>query len=444
MKAKKTYSDALKNLEAISDEIHRQRRESKLRAEMGTRGSGVGAEAPSPPPDSDCDFTPDGDHMGFVDPLGVLKGSCKKSIQRAVSPEKCANRSEGDVYDNKEPTLPPECERSETEGKDASPNLSSQDLNVQEENVISPSQPLKVKEEMLPDPLNVTLIPSTATKQVPKLSPRKVAKTNGTVIRCEDAQAANVRIIPSLPTNTKLTPNGQESSRTQSTVFSTTTAAVHPNIAKQARPTSISASPPKVEPTVAPGKTKDSESQNQQDNVTSLPVLTVQSLPQSNIDMSRIVVSQAGDIVELAAAPAVSLVTSAAVSSASEIQTNDAIHNDSTKLSEKDASEGASDSAHTADLLSPLSDKSASTTPAYEVSLAISVSFRLMINIYFNIHMCALTSIIQRLLKIYFVYFRSYHQTLNLSQTKKIFEKQMLRLWIDCKELKDSRVRSRF
>ena len=374
VKAKKTYSDALKNLEAISDEIHRQRRESKLRAEMGTRGSGVGAEAPSPPPDSDGDFTPEGDPVGFVDPLGVLKGTCKKSIIRSVSPEKSAKTSEDDACDNKVPALPPECERSETEGKDASPNLSSQDLNVQQENVISTTEIVKVKEEMLPDPLNVTLIPSTATKQAPKLSPRKVAKTNGTLITNNDAQTANLKITPSLPNDTKFTlscaGNDQESSRTPSTVSSATTTAVQPNVTKQVRPTSISASPPKVKSNLTSNGSRENQSGKQSGEVASLPVLTVQSLPQSNIDMSRIVVSQAGDAAELAVAPAVSLVTSATAGTVSEIQTNhaDPTQNESTKLSEKDASETASDSIHTADLLSPLSDKSASTTPAYEVS----------------------------------------------------------------------------
>ena len=374
VKAKKTYSDALKNLEAISDEIHRQRRESKLRAEMGTRGSGVGAEAPSPPPDSDGDFTPEGDPVGFVDPLRVLKGTCKKSIIRSVSPEKSAKTSEDDACDNKVPALPPECERSETEGKDASPNLSSQDLNVQQENVISTTEIVKVKEEMLPDPLNVTLIPSTATKQAPKPSPRKVAKTNGTLITNNDAQTANLRITPSLPNDTKLTlscaGNDQESSRTPSTVSSTTTTAVQPNVTKQVRPTSISASPPKVKSNLTSNGSRENQSGKPSGVVASLPVLTVQSLPQSNIDMSRIVVSQAGDAAELAVAPAVSLVTSATAGTVSEIQTNhaDPTQNESTELSEKDASETASDSIHTADLLSPLSDKSASTTPAYEVS----------------------------------------------------------------------------
>ena len=373
VKAKKTYSDALKNLEAISDEIHRQRRESKLRAEMGTRGSGVGAEAPSPPPDSGGDFTPEGDHVGFIDPLGVLKGSCKKSNIRSVSPEKNAKTSDVDVCDKKVPSLPPEGERSETEGKDASPSLSSQDLNVQQENVISTTEVVKVKEEMLPDPLNVTLIPSTATKQAPKLSPRKVAKTNGTLITYNDAQTANVRITPSLPNDTELRlscAGNQESSRTQSTVSSSTTTAVQSNVIKQVRPTSISASPPKVKSNTDQNECKENQSRKQSGDVSSLPVLTVQSLPQSNIDMSRIVVSQAGDTAELAVAPAVSSVTSATAGTVSEIQTNhaDITHNESTKLSEKDASEAASDSIHTADLLSPLSDKSASTTPAYEVS----------------------------------------------------------------------------
>ena len=304
----------------------------------------------------------------------MLKGTCKKSIIRSVSPEKSAKTSEDDACDNKVPALPPECERSETEGKDASPNLSSQDLNVQQENVISTTEIVKVKEEMLPDPLNVTLIPSTATKQAPKLSPRKVAKTNGTLITNNDAQTANLRITPSLPNDTKLTlscaGNDQESSRTQSTVSSTTTTAVQPNVTKQVRPTSISASPPKVKSNLTLNGSRENQSRKQSGDVTSLPVLTVQSLPQSNIDMSRIVVSQAGDAAELAAAPAVSLVTSATAGTVSEIQTNhaDRTQNESTKLSEKDASETASDSIHTADLLSPLSDKSASTTPAYEVS----------------------------------------------------------------------------
>ncbi|CAH1774141.1 unnamed protein product [Owenia fusiformis] len=48
VKAKQSYGIALKNLESISDEIHQHRYENKVRREMGTRGSGVGAESPPP------------------------------------------------------------------------------------------------------------------------------------------------------------------------------------------------------------------------------------------------------------------------------------------------------------------------------------------------------------------------------------------------------------
>ena len=48
--SKMMYSEALRNLERISDEIHQQRKDAQLRKEMGTRGSGVGAEEPHPPP----------------------------------------------------------------------------------------------------------------------------------------------------------------------------------------------------------------------------------------------------------------------------------------------------------------------------------------------------------------------------------------------------------
>ncbi len=51
--SKNLYSEALCNLEQISDEIHQQREEAKLREEMGARSSGVGAETPQPPPYAD-------------------------------------------------------------------------------------------------------------------------------------------------------------------------------------------------------------------------------------------------------------------------------------------------------------------------------------------------------------------------------------------------------
>ena len=47
--AKSTYSEALRELESISDDIHRKRAESKAREELGVRSSGVGAESPPPP-----------------------------------------------------------------------------------------------------------------------------------------------------------------------------------------------------------------------------------------------------------------------------------------------------------------------------------------------------------------------------------------------------------
>lgn len=48
--AKKMYAEALHNLEAISDEIHQQRVEKRMKEELGVRGAGVGSESPSPPP----------------------------------------------------------------------------------------------------------------------------------------------------------------------------------------------------------------------------------------------------------------------------------------------------------------------------------------------------------------------------------------------------------
>ena len=44
------YSQALRNLEEISEDIHRQRLEQRNQAELGVRGAGVGSESPSPPP----------------------------------------------------------------------------------------------------------------------------------------------------------------------------------------------------------------------------------------------------------------------------------------------------------------------------------------------------------------------------------------------------------
>ncbi|XP_067686401.1 nestin-like isoform X2 [Haliotis asinina] len=51
--AKALYSQALHSLEAISDEIHRQRLERRKQQQLGVRSAGVGAEDPSPPPSWD-------------------------------------------------------------------------------------------------------------------------------------------------------------------------------------------------------------------------------------------------------------------------------------------------------------------------------------------------------------------------------------------------------
>ncbi|CAC5402126.1 SH3 domain-binding protein 5-like,SH3 domain-binding protein 5 homolog,SH3 domain-binding protein 5 [Mytilus coruscus] len=48
--AKVMYSEALRNLEKISDSIHQQRIEKQQQIELGERGAGVGSETPSPPP----------------------------------------------------------------------------------------------------------------------------------------------------------------------------------------------------------------------------------------------------------------------------------------------------------------------------------------------------------------------------------------------------------
>ncbi|XP_064618453.1 LOW QUALITY PROTEIN: uncharacterized protein LOC135482412 [Liolophura sinensis] len=48
--AKSMYSEALRNLESISDDIHRQRMERRKHKELGIRSAGVGAESPAPPP----------------------------------------------------------------------------------------------------------------------------------------------------------------------------------------------------------------------------------------------------------------------------------------------------------------------------------------------------------------------------------------------------------
>ena len=50
IRSKNMYSEALRNLEEISEEIHRQRLEQRNKEELGVREAGVGSESPSPPP----------------------------------------------------------------------------------------------------------------------------------------------------------------------------------------------------------------------------------------------------------------------------------------------------------------------------------------------------------------------------------------------------------
>ncbi|KAL8608036.1 hypothetical protein ACOMHN_023852 [Nucella lapillus] len=73
--AKSLYSTALRSLEAISDQIHRQRLERRQQQQLGVRGAGVGAECPLPPPSWEKGGgTLDGrGSLQSLDPLGVLK-----------------------------------------------------------------------------------------------------------------------------------------------------------------------------------------------------------------------------------------------------------------------------------------------------------------------------------------------------------------------------------
>ena len=56
--SKALYSQALHSLEAISDEIHRNRLERRKNIQLGIRSAGVGAEDPAPPPSWDSSSLP--------------------------------------------------------------------------------------------------------------------------------------------------------------------------------------------------------------------------------------------------------------------------------------------------------------------------------------------------------------------------------------------------
>jgi hypothetical protein len=94
--AKETYAETLRSLEAISDSVHQQREEAKLRREMGARGSGVGAETPDPPHDvevpdsgqkpSDDDLIPGASESTTQSNAAVMNDVQAKKSQRFLSP----------------------------------------------------------------------------------------------------------------------------------------------------------------------------------------------------------------------------------------------------------------------------------------------------------------------------------------------------------------------
>ena len=105
--AKSLYSTALRSLEAISDEIHRQRLERRQQQQLGVRGAGVGAECPLPPPSWEKGLSIDGRdalHTGNcqgLDPLGVLKVSSTISYGGAsVSRQRSRNLSGESCHGN--------------------------------------------------------------------------------------------------------------------------------------------------------------------------------------------------------------------------------------------------------------------------------------------------------------------------------------------------------
>lgn len=105
--AKSLYSTALRSLEAISDEIHRQRLERRQQQQLGVRGAGVGAECPLPPPSWEKGLSIDGRdalHTGNcqgLDPLGVLKVSSTVSYGGAsVSRQRSRNLSGESCHGN--------------------------------------------------------------------------------------------------------------------------------------------------------------------------------------------------------------------------------------------------------------------------------------------------------------------------------------------------------
>lgn len=98
--AKTMYSEALRNLETISDEIHQQRVDKRKNQELGVRGAGVGSESPSPPPSREqseegCDSAYSNSYQKSRDSYLSLPSVIYPS------PEKARNQSYRDAIENR-------------------------------------------------------------------------------------------------------------------------------------------------------------------------------------------------------------------------------------------------------------------------------------------------------------------------------------------------------
>ncbi|KAK7092636.1 nucleolar protein dao-5-like [Littorina saxatilis] len=119
---KSLYSSALRSLEAISDEIHRQRFERRQQQQLGVRGAGVGAECPLPPPAWEKGLSKDGKHRS-MDPLGVVKIA---ALDSSGSQRRSRNLS-GESFHEKDLV-----EEESRRAASTSPAVSSQDIAVGE------------------------------------------------------------------------------------------------------------------------------------------------------------------------------------------------------------------------------------------------------------------------------------------------------------------------
>ncbi|OWF40616.1 uncharacterized protein LOC110463565 isoform X2 [Mizuhopecten yessoensis] len=97
--AKSSYSDALKNLELISDDIHLQRQEKRKQQELGVREAGVGSESPSPPPTRDKG-------MNSAEGQGSSHLSSCQGMSRATNTSSHAQHSNFRSHEDIDYTLP--------------------------------------------------------------------------------------------------------------------------------------------------------------------------------------------------------------------------------------------------------------------------------------------------------------------------------------------------